>query len=133
MTDFIDFQTFKRQRKPNNWLVAPDGFADTAHPDESAPVFDRTPASLFDDLMDMIAARNDWQIKASDPGSGRISFVAVTRVMKFKDDIDIQVLPVSGHPGQSTLAVYSGSRIGHSDFGTNAKRVNALLGALSMP
>lgn len=133
MTDFIDFQTFKRPAKPNNWLVAPDGFADSALPDESSPVFDRTPAALFEDIMQMVAARSDWKITASDPASGRISFIAVTRLLRFKDDIDILVLPVAEHDHQSTLVVYSRSRVGYSDLGTNGKRVNALLSALAMP
>ena len=133
MTDFIDFKTFKRPAKPNNWLVAPDGFVDAALPDESSPVFDRTPDALFEDIMQMIAARRDWKIKASDPAPGRISFIAVTKLMRFKDDVDILVLPVDGHDHQSTLAIYSGSRLGYSDLGTNGKRVNALLNALAMP
>ena len=133
MTDFIDFQTFKRPAKPNNWLVAPDGFVDAALPDASSPVFDRKQAALFEDIMQMVAARSDWRMKASDPASGRISFIAVTKLLRFKDDIDIQVLPVAGHDHQSTLVVYSRSRVGYSDLGTNAKRVNALLSALAMP
>ena len=133
MTNFIDFQAFKRPPKPNNWLVAPDGFADAALPDESSPVFDRTPSALFEDIMQMVAARGDWKIKASDPDAGRISFIAMTKLLRFKDDIDILVLPVAGHDHQSTLVVYSRSRLGYSDLGTNGKRVNALLSALAMP
>jgi hypothetical protein len=133
MADFIDFMTFKRPSKPNNWLVTPDGFVDAAKPDESSPVFDRTPAALFEDIMQMIAARGDWKIKASDPTTGRISFIAVTKLMRFKDDIDILILPVAAHPQQSTLAIYSRSRVGYSDLGTNGKRVNGLLSALAMP
>ena len=133
MTDFIDFQTFKRPAKPNSWFVAPDGFTDTGLPDETSPVFDRTPAALFQDIMQMIAARDDWKITASDPAAGRISFIAVTKLLRFKDDVDILVLPVPGHDHQSTLVVYSRSRVGYSDLGTNGKRVNALLSALAMP
>lgn len=133
MTDFIDFKTFRRPARPNNWLVAPKDFVDAALPDETSPVFDRTPCELFEAIMQMIAARRDWKIKASDPASGRISFIAVTRLMRFKDDVDVLVLPVGGHDHQSTLAIYSRSRLGFSDMGTNGKRVNALLTALAMP
>ncbi len=105
MTDFIDFQTFKRPAKPNSWLVAPDGFADSALPDESSPIFDRTPAALFEDIMQMVAARSDWKITGSDPAAGRIRFIAVTRLLRFQDDFDILVLPVAEHEHQSTLVV----------------------------
>jgi uncharacterized protein (DUF1499 family) len=83
--------------------------------------------------MQMVAARDDWKITASDPAAGRISFIAVTKLLRFKDDVDILVLPVPGHDHQSTLVVYSRSRVGYSDLGTNGKRVNALLSALAMP
>ncbi len=57
----------------------------------------------------------------------RISFIAVTPLMKFKDDVYVQAVPVDGDPARSSVAVYSASRIGYSDMGTNAKRVKELL------
>jgi uncharacterized protein (DUF1499 family) len=47
--------------------------------------------------------------------------------MKFKDDVYVQALPVDGQADHSSVAIYSGSRFGYSDLGTNAKRVKELL------
>lgn len=133
MTDFLDFKTLKRPPKPNNWLVAPPGFADHANPNGAPPTCACSPADLFKRVEAMIAARRDWKLKAADAEAGRIVFIAITPLMRFKDDIDIAVLPDNEGAGESTLAIYSRSRIGYSDLGANAKRVNEILAAVIMP
>ncbi len=62
-------------------------------------------------------------ISASDPGRGEIRGVATTRVMRFKDDVTITV----SRQGEATMVnIRSASRVGHSDFGVNAKRIERL-------
>jgi uncharacterized protein (DUF1499 family) len=51
-----------------------------------------------------------------------------TRLMRFPDTIDIEVLPAAGT--QSTLAIYSRSLIGHGDLGVNRARIERWLAAL---
>lgn len=127
LPDLIEFPALKRPSRPNNCLVAPDGFAGMVPVDETAPVFDKPPKRVFDIVMDLVLERVEWRLRASDPDTLRISFVAVTPLMKFKDDVYVQAVPVDGADGQSSVAIYSGSRIGYSDLGTNAKRVQELL------
>jgi hypothetical protein len=66
-------------------------------------------------------------LSASDPDTLRISFTAVTPA----DEIQGRCLcagPARGwQADHSSVAIYSGSRIGYSDLGTNAKRVKELL------
>ena len=93
MTDFLDFQALARPTSPNTYLLAPSGFADEASPDAESPVFDCTPAELFSQVEALVASRKDWRLKALDAQAGRISFIAVTRFFRFKDDVDIAVLP----------------------------------------
>lgn len=95
--------------------------------DETAPVFEKTPKQVFNVVMDLVLERVEWRLRASDPDTLRISFIAVTPLMKFKDDVYVQAVPVDGDAGRSSVAIYSGSRIGYSDLGTNAKRVQELL------
>lgn len=64
------------------------------------------------------------QIEAQASGDIRARYVAVTRIMRFRDDVDLLILPVSAE--QSRMAVYSRSRIGRSDLGANAARIEAL-------
>lgn len=127
MPDLIEFPALKRPSRPNNWLVAPAGFAGMAGVNEDAPVFSKSPKQVFDVVMDLVLERIEWRLRASDPDTLRISFVAVTPLMKFKDDVYVQAVPVEGDPARSSVAVYSASRIGYSDMGTNAKRVKELL------
>ncbi|MCA8901717.1 MAG: DUF1499 domain-containing protein [Hyphomonas sp.] len=127
LPELIEFPALKRPNRPNNWLVAPDGFTGMVAVDAPSPVFDKTPKQVFDSVMDLVLEREEWRLRASDPDSLRISFVAVTPLMKFKDDVFIQAVPVEGETGKSRIAVYSASRLGYSDLGTNAKRVKELI------
>lgn len=128
--DLIEFPALKRPDRPNNWLVAPEGFAGLVKTDADVPVLEKTPKQVFDVVMDLVLERVEWRLRASDPDTLRISFIAVTPLMKFKDDVYVQAVPVDGEPGRSRVAIYSASRIGYSDLGTNEKRVSELLGLI---
>lgn len=80
-------------------------------------------------LSELIARERRWGEVETDSEALRIKFVATTGLMRFKDDVDIEVIPVS--EGKATLAVYSRSRVGYSDFGTNRKRVRNLIKRLN--
>ncbi|MFN3314568.1 MAG: DUF1499 domain-containing protein [Hyphomonas sp.] len=133
MTDFLDFQTLQRPASPNTALIAPMGATPQASPDAPAPEFACAPQETFARLVQLAEARRDWTELAADPAGLRLRFVAVTRLLRFKDDVDIVVLPVAGKPDQSTLAAYSRSRLGYSDLGTNLKRLKALCADLALP
>lgn len=47
--------------------------------------------------------------------------VVSTRIFRFRDDVHVQFLQLG--PRQSTLALYSASRTGYWDLGTNRRRV----------
>ncbi len=57
-------------------------------------------------------------------------FVATTALMRFKDDIYVQC--VERVEQASSLLIYSASRVGHSDLGTNKKRVKDWLDKLQL-
>ena len=78
-----------------------------------------------------VSARRDWPSVVIDDQAAQISFVPVSKLMRFKDDVSVKVLPVAGDAAKSTLAIYSASRVGYSDMGANAKRVGALLDRLA--
>jgi uncharacterized protein (DUF1499 family) len=133
MTGFLDFRQLQRPASPNTALSAPPGFADAARPDLHPPVFKVAPGDLYMRLLNVIAARRDWQLGEQDAALMRVSFVATSPIMRFKDDVDVLILPVGDHPGQSTFAAYSRSRVGNSDLGANRQRLAALSAALEAP
>lgn len=66
-----------------------------------------------------------WMIVETDPVSGHIEAVDTTALLKFQDDIVIRITPEQ--EGGSRLDIRSASRVGVSDFGTNASRIEKFL------
>lgn len=130
MSEFIDFQNLTRPKSPNTCLVAPSEFVSPADADEVSPVFDRQRLAVFDQIVGLAMERKGWTLVVADEATARLRLVVTSRWLRFKDDIDIAVLPVQGEPAQSTIAIYSRSRVGWSDLGVNSKRVNELLSVL---
>ncbi|MEP1142667.1 MAG: DUF1499 domain-containing protein [Henriciella sp.] len=129
MTDFIIFKSLKRPPKPNTCLVAPENHCLAAEPDFTSPELSMTPRGLFSKLSEMIAAERSFGKVETDAEHLRLKFVATTGLMRFKDDVDIEVIALD--EGRSTFAIYSRSRVGYSDMGANRKRVTKLIDALN--
>lgn len=127
MSTRVDFESLERPESPNTYLVAPDGLCMNASPDAPAPEFDCSPAKCFANLETVVSAHGNWAVQTRDAPMMQIDLVAMTRVLKFKDDMALRVLPDETNPEKSKLAVYSRSRVGYHDFGTNRKRVQSLI------
>ena len=69
-----------------------------------------------------------WDVVAAAPEALRIEATDTTLLFGFKDDVVVRVTPQAQG---SVVDVRSLSRVGGSDFGTNAKRVRAYLRRLS--
>ena len=119
----MDFKTFKLTRKPNQYLVAPEGLCENATPHRTAPVFPVDPQKLEDAFADVALAEPRVTRKASD--DGQRDFVQRSALMRFPDTITFEAIDLGN--GKSTLAIYSRSAIGHSDLGVNKKRIDAWL------
>lgn len=132
--DFVDFKTLKRPRSPNTHLVAPRGLCEQTKPDRVSKFLAIDPDALYGAVLDLVNERSDWELESTDEERRLIHFIAVTRLMRYKDDIDILILPTeaedAGNLPGAHLAIYSRSRIGHSDMGANRKRVSKLLASL---
>ncbi len=130
MADFISFETLTRPAKPNTYLVAPDGLCANAKVDAASPDLLGSPRGVFSQLSEIIASERRWGKLRVDPEGLRLRFIARSALMRFTDDIDIRVLTANEAGGATRVAIYSRSRIGYSDLGANAKRVNDLLARL---
>ncbi len=131
MTDFIDFKTLERPKSPNTCLLAPAGLCENAEPDRGSVRFSASSDTLFAACMTVIEAQKNWALTGADKTGGRLQFISTSALMRYKDDVDILLVPSPGDPDSIELAIYSRSRVGYSDLGANAKRVGTLLDALS--
>lgn len=76
-----------------------------------------------------VAEAMGWEIVARDEGAGRIEAVATTRWFGFKDDVVVRITPAGTG---SRVDVRSKSRVGSSDVGANARRIQDYLGRLKL-
>jgi uncharacterized protein (DUF1499 family) len=98
-----------------------------AYPDVE-PLQYEAPAALAYKIALAVVIKRKWHILDTAPPApgrpGEIEAVARTLIMGFRDDVVVRVSAVGGG---SRIDVRSASRYGTSDFGTNARRVVALL------
>lgn len=125
--DIAAFNSLSRPGSPNTCLVAPEGVCANAVPDKTSERYLDEPKALFALILDIVEAETRWTVTAQDADEGTISFIATSKLMRYKDDVSILVLPARGEESGSELAIYSRSRVGYSDMGANRKRVLGLL------
>jgi uncharacterized protein (DUF1499 family) len=79
----------------------------------------RANAGQWQNLKGWIAQQEDWEVTVDD--GNFIQAVVVTPVMRFRDDVQLLFLPDA-----QLIQVRSSSRLGLSDLGTNARRMETL-------
>ncbi|MDX1660241.1 MAG: DUF1499 domain-containing protein [Gemmatimonadota bacterium] len=99
-----------------------------AYPDVQPLELDIEPDTAWRMARAAAEAMPRWTILDEDPGSRRIRAEATTPVLRFTDDVWIRVEPCDGG---SRVYVRSASRIGVTDFGTNARRIRDYLSRLA--
>jgi uncharacterized protein (DUF1499 family) len=75
-----------------------------------------------------VAQEKGWEIVTADKASGRIEATDTTRWFGFKDDVVIRLTPWGAG---TRVDVRSVSRVGLSDIGTNARRIEDFLDSLA--
>ena len=123
----VDWAKLMRHATPNDALVCPMGHCPNAKADNEPKVYAIPPAELLARLRKIALAEPDTRELPGAPSNGT-RFLQHTRLMRFPDTIDVQVLP-AGENG-STFAIYSRSLIGRKDFGVNRARIKRWLAAL---
>lgn len=119
----MDFKTFKLTRKPNQFLIAPEGHCQNATPHATPKTYSVDAQKLEDAFADLALAEPRVTRKQTD--EGQREFVQRSALMRFPDTITFEAIDLGG--GKSTLAIYSRSKVGHSDLGVNRKRIESWL------
>ncbi len=77
-----------------------------------------------------LAKDRGWDIASSIPEQGRLEATETTSIFRFKDDVVLRVRPTQ-NGASSIIDMRSVSRVGQSDLGANAQRVESFLADLS--
>jgi uncharacterized protein (DUF1499 family) len=99
----------------------------TAYPDLAGLRSALPVRKAFDEALHIAKSMPGWTIIAADPDTGQIEASQQSRWFRFTDDI---VIRVSGDVSGSRVDMRSTSRQGQSDYGVNAARIRAYIGAL---
>ena len=122
----LDFARIERPKSPNTALAAPEGFQPP--PDIVTRPYEVSAARLYAAVSAVAAAQpRTFPLKAFDDRL-QAHFVARSTAIGFPDLIAVQAF--ADGPDRSTVALWSRSVYGYSDFGVNRRRVAAWLAAL---
>ena len=124
-----DFATLVLHEKPNQYLALPPGFASAAVPHGQSPVFDLPVAELERRALGVIGVQPRVIAVASNPAGRQYAFVQRSALMRFPDTVTVRFLDLGD--GRSSIALYSRSKVGHSDLGANEARAGAWLKAVA--
>lgn len=121
----FEFETFSLTPRPNQFLVCPPGLCRNAKPHMEAPVLEMSVEALRNRWMERISGQPRVRLIDSNARREQYDFEQVSALVGFPDTITVRFLPAG--EGRSTLAIYSRSHYGRSDFGVNEKRIRAWL------
>jgi len=96
-----------------------------------SPTFAGPADALQRRWMKMLAAQPRIEHGAADEAALQYDYIQRSGLMNFPDSITVRFIPLT--PDSSSLAIYSRSHYGRSDFGVNESRIRAWLGALERP
>jgi uncharacterized protein (DUF1499 family) len=120
----VAFSDLELTENPNQFLVCPPGICN-ADPHADSPVFDVSIEELRDRWHEIIAAQPRMELLVADQERQQFEHVQRSARFRFPDIITVRFISVS--PSQSTLAIYSRSVYGKSDFGVNRERIETWL------
>jgi uncharacterized protein (DUF1499 family) len=126
----VNWATLTRHETPNDALVCPARHSPNARPDAEPNIYPVAPAELLARLKRIALAEPDTtELYCGTDCDHSARILQHTRLMRFPDTIDIEVLTVGDN--QSTLAIYSRSLLGRGDLGVNRARIERWLVALN--
>jgi uncharacterized protein (DUF1499 family) len=126
----IDFETLKRPRSPNTFLLAPEKLCKHAKVDVAAPTFGVPAAKLRQEFLNIVIAQPRTSHVLADEAGLYDDFVVRSALFGFPDLVSVKF--IAGKGKTSTLALYSRSVYGRSDLGVNRRRSTAWLSQLAL-
>lgn len=119
----VDFETLQRRSSPNDALACPAGLC-AAKADFDPGVYPGSDEELRRRFTAFVLAQPRVAPLYRSDAPGRPMqdrYLQRSRLMSFPDTIDVRFIAIDND--RSTLAIYSRSQIGRSDFGVNLERI----------
>ncbi|NQV80900.1 MAG: DUF1499 domain-containing protein [Alphaproteobacteria bacterium] len=125
----INFATLSPGDTPNQYLVCPAALCRETSADLESPMFAINETALRV-AWESVAVAAPRTSRVGEFNAGRqLAYVQRSAVFKFPDVIAVEFFALGD--GRSTIAIYSRSVYGRSDFGVNQKRIMAWLEQLA--
>jgi uncharacterized protein (DUF1499 family) len=126
----VDFQKLIRRTSPNDALACYPKDCPQAKPDITLPVYAAPAETIWVKLQECLQNQPRLTEVDNQITEDRIykRFIQRSFVFRFPDTIDILINART--PETSSLAIYSRSKLGYSDMGTNRRRIQNWLKCL---
>jgi len=129
----VDPLTVPTPSTPNSFRLVPviEGYEPVTQEriDRESPIYDANPALISQAFDEFVLRQPRTQRIAGTPETGWMTYVQQSEMMRFPDYISVLFLDLGN--GQSTVAIFSRSRYGHSDLNVNAQRIDKWLEPLT--
>ncbi|MEZ5791983.1 MAG: DUF1499 domain-containing protein [Nitratireductor sp.] len=123
----VDITSLTRSKTGNDALACPSGWC-VAKSDFEPPVYSLRVGALSQRFAESLAQEEKLELVGNTDGGLRLRFVQHTPLVEFPDTIQVDFLSLGEN--RSTLAIYSRSKYGYSDMGTNRARIERWLSRL---
>jgi uncharacterized protein (DUF1499 family) len=117
----VDFSTLELADTSNQYLVCPVGLCQRAEPHLVSPIFDVSADDLRMAWNSVVAAAPRTRREGVFDGGQQVVDIQRSAVFRFPDIITTRFIDLDHD--RATLAIYSRSVYGRSDFGVNKKRI----------
>lgn len=94
---------------------------DSAHPRLKGRTYGIPFDRVWNEVLELVTDRPRWTVVRTDDEAGVIEATAESLVFRFVDDVRISI--TLDENGQTRVDLFSSSRKGWADFGTNARRI----------
>jgi uncharacterized protein (DUF1499 family) len=125
----VSFETLQRRMTPNDALACPIGLCGDRSDIES-PIYPVPAQDLGLEFAKVLQTEPRVTFVVADDATSTFRYIQRSAVLRFPDTILVRFLDLPD--GRSTLAIYSRSRFGESDFGVNRKRLERWLKKLAL-
>jgi len=125
----MHFSSLVLKPSPNQFLVCPAEYC-AAKPHLNSPTYPVSSEHLKQQWIAVVTGQPGVDADIVETADGQLTHIQRSSLMRYPDSITVTFLPLG--ETQSTLAIYSRSHYGKSDFGVNEKRIRAWLAELEV-